>query len=189
VERRELPAIAGDHLGLRGRGVFHAFTDCSLCGCSGISGLRFRCLHCKCFDVCGECEPRLADLHDADHVFQILYENDFRYPWLPRGTRVRVVRSGDKVPISLTRSVDSLEGQVGKIVARRRPPLEGFVVELELGQGTVDLDITFLEPVLTSREEASQLLTRTVDEDGEEQFDSTVHSFADDLPHSSDSES
>mmetsp|Transcript_90072 Transcript_90072/g.165273 ORF Transcript_90072/g.165273 Transcript_90072/m.165273 type:complete len:666 (-) Transcript_90072:47-2044(-) len=169
VERRALPEMNTERAKLRGRTVFHPFTDCNLCGCSGISGLRFRCIHCPAFDVCSACEPHLANVHEPDHVFEIVFESDFRCPWLPRGTRVRVVRSGDRPPRSLTRSsVNQLEGQFGKVSARRRPPLEGYTVELDLGQGTVNLAMEHLEPVITSRAEAEELLTRTLDEDGEE---------------------
>jgi len=79
-----------------------------------------------------------------------------------------------------------LEGQVGKIVARRRPPLEGYSVELDLGQGTVELSAEFLEPIITSRQEAEALLTKTLEQDGEPeptpspQQDGTWHSDMDD---------
>lgn len=171
IERRALPELKTEHAKLRGRTAFHPFTDCNLCGGSGqgISGLRFRCIHCPALDVCSACEPQLANMHEHDHVFEILFESDFRCPWLPRGTRVRIVRTGDRPPRSLTRSnISQLEGQFGKVIGRRRPPLEGYTVELELGQGTVVMAMEHLEPVLNSRAEAEHLLCRTLDEDGEE---------------------
>mmetsp|Transcript_8937 Transcript_8937/g.23246 ORF Transcript_8937/g.23246 Transcript_8937/m.23246 type:complete len:662 (+) Transcript_8937:75-2060(+) len=169
VERRELPQMHKDHIQMRGRNAFHPFTDCALCGRCGIDGLRFRCIHCPSFDVCPSCEPRLADVHEADHVFEVVFESDFRFSWLPRGTRVRIVRAGELLPKALIRtSVDSLEGRFGVVAARRRPPLEGYAVDLELGAGQVVVDGHFLEPLLTSRREAEELLMKTMEQDGEE---------------------
>jgi hypothetical protein len=168
VARRDLPAFS-DASRLRGRNVFHPFTTCSLCGTSGLAGLRFSCIHCQSFDVCSTCEPRLADLHEADHVFEIHFESEFRCPWLPRGTEVHVVRCNGKAPKSLNRcQIDGLEGLSGRVTGRRRPPLEGYFVELDLGQGQVELDPMFLEPIITSKEAAEQLLLKTLEKDGEE---------------------
>jgi hypothetical protein len=167
-QTHEMPAWAPSRL--RGRHAFHPFTGCSMCGSNCIAGPRFRCIHCPAFDVCGNCEPKLGDVHPADHVFEILFESDFRCPWLPRGTRVTIVRSGGKLPASLTRCAHdsrALEGQLGKVVGRRRPPLEGYLVELDLGQGTVELQMEHLEPVIASRAEAEALLTKTLEQDGE----------------------
>eukprot|EP00746_Dinoflagellata_sp_MGD_P167623 gnl/MRDRNA2_/MRDRNA2_98406_c0_seq1.p1 gnl/MRDRNA2_/MRDRNA2_98406_c0~~gnl/MRDRNA2_/MRDRNA2_98406_c0_seq1.p1 ORF type:complete len:697 (+),score=123.68 gnl/MRDRNA2_/MRDRNA2_98406_c0_seq1:103-2193(+) len=168
-QTHQTPAAAPSRL--RGRHAFHPFTACCLCGSDCISGVRFRCIHCPAFDVCGSCEPKLVDVHPADHVFEILFESDFRCPWLPRGTRVTMVRSGDKLPRSLTRCWDrgQLEGQVGKVIARRRPPLEGYSVELDLGQGTVEVEIEHLEPIIASRAEAEALLTQTLEQDSEQE--------------------
>lgn len=205
VERRALPELATQQIRLRGREVFHPFTDCSLCGRQGLPGLRFRCIHCEACDVCSECEPQLGNFHDSDHVFEILFESDMRCPWLPRGTRVRIVRCGNLLPSSLTRnSVTQLEGLFGKVVERRRPPLEGYRVELELGQGTVDVASEHLEPVITSRAAAEELLARTLEEDGEEPLqpqqpaqpapelgavnEVPYYDFADDSPLSSESD-
>jgi len=168
VRRRELPQADAESR-LRGRDAFHPFTDCSVCGAQGLAGLRFRCLHCETFDVCSTCEPRLGDLHQTDHVFEILFESDFKCPWLPRNTRVRIVRSGTRMPKYLNLcNVRELEGLSGVVTGRRRLPLEAYFVELELGQGTAELDPEFLEPVVTSREAAEQLLLRTLEEDGDE---------------------
>lgn len=168
IKRHKVPTGIADSR-LRGRDVFHPFINCSLCGAHGIKGLRFRCIHCHSFDVCSSCEPRLADIHEVDHVFEILFETDFRIPWLPRDTRVRIVRSGDKAPKSLTRcSIMELEGLGGNVVGRRRLPIEAYRVELDLGQGVVELDPEFLDPVITSREAAEQLLVRTLDLEGDD---------------------
>lgn len=170
IERQAPQADVGVLSRLRGRNAFHPFTGCCLCGSQCIAGPRFRCIHCPAYDVCGNCEPKLVDFHQADHVFEIVFESDFRCPWLPRGTRVTVVRCGNKLPQSLTRPLANgveLEGQVGKIVARRRPPLEGYSVELDLGQGMVELSAEHLEPIIASRQEAEALLTKTLEQDGE----------------------
>merc|ERR1712039_291818 len=99
-----------------------------------------------------------------------MFESDFRCPWLPRGTRVCLVRTGEKIPETLTRynGDRQLEGQHGKITCRRRPPMEGYRVELDFGKGVVEMDAQFLEPVIGSVKEAEDLLRRTLEEDGEE---------------------
>merc|ERR1711918_278164 len=85
------------------------------------------------------------------------------------GTRVCIVRSEDRAPRSLTRcTVGQLEGKFGRVLSRRRPPLEAYRVELELGHGTVELEPKYLEPVISSRTEAEELLRRTLEDDGED---------------------
>lgn len=167
ARRRDLPSLPSSRM--RGRGVFHPFAACSLCGTQGLAGLRFKCIHCKDFEVCSSCESRMANLHEADHVFEIFFESEFRCPWLPRGTKVRIVQSGNGAPRRLTRcSASDLEGLTGTVAARRRLPLEAYRIELDLGHGTVEMDKEFLEPMVASREEAEQLLARTIEKDGEE---------------------
>lgn len=168
VRRQEMPPMHTEHTQMRGRSAFHAFTDCAICGRVGFSGLRFRCIHCPRFDVCPDCEPRLGDLHENDHVFQIVFESEFRFSWLPRGTRVRIVRAGDHLPPAFgTSRRGDLEGQFGVVVARRRAPLHGYAVDLELGGGQVVLADDFVEPVLASQSEAEELLRKTMEQDGE----------------------
>lgn len=81
---------------IKGEGVRHFFTQCTFCGSNGkcIVGPRFRCIHCPAFDCCLKCEPRLADDHPADHVFEILFECEFDWEkagvQLPLGTRARI---------------------------------------------------------------------------------------------------
>lgn len=173
IARRELPPMCREHLGVRGRDVFHPFVRCSLCGSAaeGIAGLRFRCIHCPSFDVCSNCEPKLGDLHDPQHVFEIMFESGCDWDSVghfPAGTRVRIVRHGDRLPKSLTRCAASeLEGLCGKVQGKRRGPLAGYKVELDLGQGVVELASEHLEPLLASCTEAAALLAKMVDPEEE----------------------
>jgi len=84
----------------RGQDVFHAGVRCDVCHTIGLRGPRFQCLHCKEFNVCMDCQPKLCGLHKADHVFRIIFEPRFTKPGmcLPLGTRVRLVRRGDTMP-------------------------------------------------------------------------------------------
>jgi len=81
---------------LRGEGVRHFFISCALCGSRGgcIVGPRFQCLHCRAFDCCLKCEPKLHKVHPKDHVFAILFECEFDWQQagiqLPVGTRARL---------------------------------------------------------------------------------------------------
>lgn len=169
VQRIELPSL--ENAQVRGKGVFHPFVTCCLCDKHGFSGPRFQCLNCPAFDVCGACEPKLAEFHMSDHVFDILFESGLQAQceWLPRGTRVRIVRSGSVTPCPMTRgsATDDLEGRAGTVVRRRRPPLEGYEVELDLDQGTMFFDMMFLEPMVESRDEAATLLNRILEADAD----------------------
>lgn len=134
LESRELPKLSAEQARCRGRDTLHVFTDCSLCGSGGrgIRGPRFRCIHCRSFDACGMCEPKLAELHPPDHVFQVMLESDFEWGSmrLPRGTRVRAVRRGEDLPRHLgveplpasasSRGLEGLCGAIGK-KPRQRP--------------------------------------------------------------------
>lgn len=119
VESRELPKITAEEIRTRGHRTLHAFVDCSLCGSRGILGPRFRCLHCERFDACKDCELKLAELHDPSHVFEVMLESDFAWSGfrLPKGTCVRVVRSGDVLPLDLENldSTRRLEGRCGVV--------------------------------------------------------------------------
>jgi len=146
VERRERPMVTAEDTRCRGHDTLHAFVDCSLCGSrgQGIVGPRFRCVHCESFDVCKDCEPRLAELHDPSHVFEILFESDFEWGGvrLPEGTRVRLVRRGGVLPTSLAGESPKLEGLCGKIVvkkteksSRKRPRETHHIFEWQSDRG------------------------------------------------------
>lgn len=75
--------------------IYHAFVSCSLCkrSQSGILGPRFQCIHCRDFNVCLDCEPRLLESHNPIHIFRVKLESDFGCAagmLLPEGTRVRI---------------------------------------------------------------------------------------------------
>jgi len=52
----------------------------------------------------------LDELHDPEHVFEIMYESNFDWTSLPEGTRVRVARRGDELPWAL---VDDVQNEAG----------------------------------------------------------------------------
>lgn len=105
----------------------HVFVDCSLCGSGGdgIVGLRFRCLHCKSFSVCAACEPKLAEVHEKEHVFEIVAEAAFSWEAirLPVGTLARTVRKGETLPWGTFEEGEArvlpegLTGKVGQAVS------------------------------------------------------------------------
>lgn len=121
IESREMPTITAEEVRCRGHNTLHPFVDCCVCGSNGkgIVGPRFRCIHCKSFDVCINCEKHLAELHEPGHVFEVLLESDFCWSTvpLPLRTKVHVVRSGDSLPHSLPPHTtdQSLEGCCGKV--------------------------------------------------------------------------
>mmetsp|Transcript_150233 Transcript_150233/g.482796 ORF Transcript_150233/g.482796 Transcript_150233/m.482796 type:complete len:365 (+) Transcript_150233:189-1283(+) len=57
----------------RGKDVRHDYFKCDLCQ-SEIVGPRFRCVHCKAFNICVSCDrDRLSAEHPLSHVFQIYF--------------------------------------------------------------------------------------------------------------------
>merc|ERR1712070_1166222 len=104
---------------VRGRHVYHPFVSCAVCGSSGIEGLRFRCIHCKQFDACLSCESMLAERHDSDHIFEVMYEADFDWTRVrfPSGMPVCIVRNRDQLPSCNRRDLNaSLEAMAGKVL-------------------------------------------------------------------------
>lgn len=47
----------------------HTGVFCNVCNKSNIAGARYKCLFCKDYDLCEECEARSATVHDPSHVF------------------------------------------------------------------------------------------------------------------------
>lgn len=155
---------------VRGVGVFHPFTDCSLCRCEGILGPLFRCLHCESFSICGLCEQRASELHSADHVFEIMYESN--YDWsqvpLPIDMPVRIVQNKGRLPPheGVCGRVTRFQPLVRGSVAHRRAialgqavPVGEYEICLSDGMGErLTLSAQFVEPLVDSRKDAQALI-------------------------------
>jgi len=197
AESRPLPLVGEAERWSRGRATRHVFVDCSVCGSGGdgIVGPRFRCVHCESFSVCSACEPSLAEVHPTGHVFEILFEPQCSWEALrlPPGTRVRLLRRGERQPwgtgaggggcgggVAEVRVLpEGLVGEVASAVtspaprARRRrrgrTSAWGYNVRFEasavphLDVAVAEVPAVHLEPVLDSRAEAEALLRRALD--------------------------
>jgi len=167
--------VTAEEVRCRGRDTLHPFVHCSLCGSSGIGiiGPRFRCLHCLDFSVCLECEPHLAARHEADHVFEIMFESEFRWRelCLPIGTLVHTVHYGGVAPWGFSGSYPNstptqLVGVCGQIVAfvenpgrrYRKIPWGYTVLTSGHEQKRYDVLAEHLEPVLKDDAEAESLI-------------------------------
>ncbi|CAK0816565.1 unnamed protein product [Prorocentrum cordatum] len=160
---------------ISGRGVRHLFAQCALCD-SGkcITGPRFRCVHCLNFSCCLKCEERLATEHEAGHVFEIMFEDEFDWTAtgveLPSGTRARI--RGGAAPAEgaeggapagpgggsapggppsggRKRQRDVGAGMEGVVKGRKRGR---YVLELAGGMGTRHVEPRDLQPLLTQRQ-------------------------------------
>ena len=47
----------------------HTSVFCNCCNKQNITGARYKCLFCKDFDMCEECEARTFTTHDPSHFF------------------------------------------------------------------------------------------------------------------------
>lgn len=47
----------------------HVGVFCNVCSKNNIMGARYKCLFCKDFDMCEECEAKTINGHDSSHVF------------------------------------------------------------------------------------------------------------------------
>jgi hypothetical protein len=47
----------------------HHSVFCNVCNKNNITGARYKCLFCKDFDMCEECEAKPVTMHDPSHVF------------------------------------------------------------------------------------------------------------------------
>jgi|UniRef100_A0A6C0BFN3 hypothetical protein len=54
--------------GFKPHNVIHTGVFCNVCGKHNITGVRYKCLFCKDFDMCEDCEAKTT-LHDATHSF------------------------------------------------------------------------------------------------------------------------
>lgn len=196
VESRPLPQLSTDEARVRGRQTRHVFVNCSLCGSGGdgIVGLRFRCIHCQHFSVCADCEPKLPEVHEHGHVFEIFFGADFAWEGvhLPPGTAVRTVRRGETLPWGTLEDGEARvlpESLVGKVsfavscpsqrMRRRKRGTWGYHVEFEAFSfecddgysgacsepRAVEVAAVHLEPVLASRAAAEELLSRALREE------------------------
>lgn len=87
-ESRPLPPLDAAEVRLRGAGLRHPFSWCSICN-EQIVGPRFRCIHCPDFNLCAGCDHhRKPGSHPDEHIFEILFKADYdlREGGLPAGT-------------------------------------------------------------------------------------------------------
>ena len=47
----------------------HTGVSCDNCGKTDLCGIRYKCLFCKDFDLCEECESKPIPNHPVSHVF------------------------------------------------------------------------------------------------------------------------
>jgi len=165
---------------VRGADAFHPFADCSLCKCEGILGPLFRCIHCESFSICVLCEERASELHNADHVFEIMYESN--YDWsqvrLPIDMPVRIVRHKNSLPQHPRITGDGFHGSIkgfqpmirGSVAHRRAIALGQSVpvgeYDICLLDGTSErltLSAHFVEPLVDSRKDAQMLIDGVYD--------------------------
>jgi hypothetical protein len=139
ARRRHLLAARAKFI--KGEGVRHFFTCCTLCGSGGqcIVGPRFQCLHCPAFDCCLKCEPELAATHDKDHVFRICFECEFDWGQasveFPVGTRARLRQH----PVETLQERIEATPVVGRKRKQRGYGLEGIIKDFKRGKYTVEL--------------------------------------------------
>lgn len=161
---------------ISGRGVRHLFAQCHYCGDGEkcISGPRFRCIHCPSFSCCLKCEPRLAAEHDANHVFEVLFEDEIDWGVtdvvLPKGTRARIRRRSQVSDTTMGGEAANSDAPARK---RRRQDsgLEGlikgqrggkYVLDLAGGMGTRHIAGEDLQPLLTQKQ-AERLLVASAE--------------------------
>jgi len=167
VQRRSVPKITAKAIVIRGKETFHPSVHCDICSepGAGLKGIRFRCVHCACFNVCSTCEPNVAASHEPSHVFDILYETDFDWSQvqLPLGTRVRLVRCGTSLPPQLLGK--SSEGKIGTIQSMLQPWKRAmwsgekprYRVQLAGGLNQVLVPTTHVEPLISTQSDFVKL--------------------------------
>jgi len=148
VEReQELPALDVPAAKLRSAGVRHFFVSCSLCQ-RCVRGPRFRCVHCEAFDVCLACEPRLAQEHPHDHVFEVIFDPIERINEdLLVGTMVEVV--------GLEGAAEVLNAVQARTL-RYMPELRSYDLDLPFRGGQAVVSADNVQPVVPETVEAAQ---------------------------------
>eukprot|EP00930_Biecheleria_cincta_P042750 TRINITY_DN29412_c1_g2_i1.p1 TRINITY_DN29412_c1_g2~~TRINITY_DN29412_c1_g2_i1.p1 ORF type:complete len:786 (+),score=157.94 TRINITY_DN29412_c1_g2_i1:80-2359(+) len=145
---------------LSGHGVRHLLAKCNLCrsGDREILGPRFRCLHCRNFNVCQKCETKVASEHPEGHVFQVMFEDDIDWDkidvQLPRGIRARLRQR-------LAEGPDPVDEQPSRKRVRAGLCSEGilrgqkrgrYMLELLDGSETLEVAAADLQPLLTQKQ-------------------------------------
>lgn len=158
---RDAQTVSKAQAKVRGKLVRHFNVTCCLCSKDGscIVGPRFRCIHCKSFNVCLKCEPELLEKHNPEHVFEVLLESEFDWgrqgAELPVGTRARVAAWRPGCPSeSIARKLEGICGIV-KGLKRGR-------YELELEDGTRKrVALELVEPLVTQKQAEKLLASKT----------------------------
>ena len=102
--------------------------------------------------------------HNPAHVFEILFECEFRWSHIPKGNHVRICHSGDKVPPGWERHrAGQFESLSGVVVGKRKLLSEAYRVRLDVTGEEVDFPIDFLEPTFASRREAEIMLSAVLE--------------------------
>lgn len=147
---------------LSGHGVRHLSVKCSLCrsGDREILGPRFRCLHCKNFNVCLKCEAKVATEHPEGHVFEIMFEDDIHWDkidvQLPRGIRARLrqrlAEGSEEHPVDEQPSRKRVRAGLCSEGVLRAQKRGKYMLEMIDGSETLEVSAADLQPLLTQKQ-------------------------------------
>jgi len=56
--------------------VIHQYYRCDVCSVEPIIGVRYHCLDCPDYDLCGWCNVNQRDQHDINHKFEIILKDN-----------------------------------------------------------------------------------------------------------------